>query len=63
MGRSSMALARSAPVSVTTENHGGDSTHPMGRARGRATSGSLESVKGGRTSASLGMSRMLSHTR
>ena len=31
-------LARSATVSVTAQKAGGESTHPIGRERGRATS-------------------------
>jgi hypothetical protein len=56
------ALARSAAVSVATQKKGGELTQPMGRTRGKATSG-VSPRAGGRRTPNLGMSRGKSQMR
>jgi len=55
-------LARSTAVSVAAQKYGGDSVHPIGRTKGKATNGSV-SGSVGNTTPSLGMSAVFNHTR
>jgi hypothetical protein len=56
VGLSRRLLAKSAAAWVAVQNSGRDSTQPIGKSKGKVTSGPVVPGKGGRMMASLGMS-------